>query len=78
MGAGLLEAVNAVLEEVARRPQAGTLVPNTRTQLTPRRYPVRRFPHYVVWVVTDDQIYVVAMAHNRRRPGYWDQRTERS
>lgn len=30
----------------------------------------------MVWVVTDDEVYVVAVAHNHRRPGYWRHRLE--
>ncbi len=32
---------------------------------------VRRFPYSLVDQVPPDGIYVVAVAHSRRRPGYW-------
>ena len=39
-----------------------------------RRYLLRRFPFMVVYRVTPEEIQVVAVAHARRRPGYWKER----
>jgi len=39
-----------------------------------RRYLFRRFPFQLVYRVVDNQIQVVAVAHGRRRPGYWKSR----
>jgi len=36
-----------------------------------RRYLLRRFPFFVVFRETNDRIEVLAVAHARRRPGYW-------
>jgi hypothetical protein len=35
---------------------------------------VKRFPYRVVYVVVDDSIDVIAVAHAKRRPGYWRRR----
>lgn len=35
-----------------------------------RRAPLRRFPFGVIDLVLDDTVWVVALAHARRRPGY--------
>jgi hypothetical protein len=32
---------------------------------------VRRFPYGVIYRVREEVIWVVAIAHMRRRPGYW-------
>lgn len=43
-----------------------------------RRYLMRRFPFQVVYRETPDPgdaIQVIAVAHGRRRPGYWRART---
>jgi toxin ParE1/3/4 len=42
-----------------------------------RRYLLRRFPYLVVYRVIRGTIQVVAVAHGRRRPGYWRSRSER-
>ena len=36
-----------------------------------RRYLLRRFPFFVVFREVDDLVQIVAVAHARRRPGYW-------
>lgn len=35
---------------------------------------LHRFPYTVVYVELDDRIWVVAVAHQHRRPGYWARR----
>jgi len=39
-----------------------------------RRYLLRRFPFSVVYRVEAARIVIVAVAHGRRRPGYWKSR----
>jgi plasmid stabilization system protein ParE len=36
-----------------------------------RRYLFHRFPFQLVYRVMNDYVQVVALAHGRRRPGYW-------
>jgi len=36
-----------------------------------RRYLFARFPFSVIYKNTTDSIYVVAVMHNSRKPGYW-------
>ena len=39
-----------------------------------RCYLLRRFPYLIVYRVEDNQVLVVAVAHGRRQPGYWQDR----
>ncbi len=39
-----------------------------------RRYLMKRFPFVIVYRVTEERIEVVAIAHGRRKPGYWRKR----
>ena len=39
-----------------------------------RRYLLRRFPFFVVFREVDDRVQILAVAHARRRPGYWRNR----
>lgn len=39
-----------------------------------RRYLMKRFPFVIVYRVTAEQIQVAAVAHGRRKPGYWKAR----
>jgi toxin ParE1/3/4 len=36
-----------------------------------RRFPLRRFPYSIIYYTKGDEIRVIALAHHRRRPGYW-------
>jgi plasmid stabilization system protein ParE len=40
-----------------------------------RQYLMRRFPYVVVYRETQSSIEIVAVAHGRRRPGYWKSQT---
>jgi plasmid stabilization system protein ParE len=39
-----------------------------------RRFLLRRFPYSVVYRVSESTTLIVAVAHHRRRPGYWRDR----
>jgi hypothetical protein len=45
-----------------------------RKDLPYRRHRVRRFPYLVFYAVAPEEIRVVAIAHAKRRPGYWRDR----
>jgi plasmid stabilization system protein ParE len=38
---------------------------------TTRRFPLRRFPYTIIYQVTPEEVRVIALAHQSRRPGYW-------
>jgi plasmid stabilization system protein ParE len=39
-----------------------------------RRYQLKRYPYLVVFRIQSNQIDIIAVAHGRRRPGYWRDR----
>ena len=39
-----------------------------------RRYLMKRFPYLVVYRELEDKLQVIAVAHARRKPGYWRRR----
>ena len=39
-----------------------------------RRVLFRRYPHYLVFQLVGDRATVLAVAHGRRKPGYWEDR----
>src|SRR5262245_21724015 len=41
-----------------------------------RRYVFPRYPFSLVYILRDDVVEVVAVAHGRRRPGYWRSRLQ--
>ena len=40
-----------------------------------RRLVLRRFPFSIVYRVDTERVLIIAIAHQRRRPGYWARRT---
>jgi plasmid stabilization system protein ParE len=63
----LEEAVRAVSEAPHRWPE---FIEGTR------RYPLRRFPYWLIYREKHDSLQILAVAHARRRPGYWRRRGE--
>lgn len=41
-----------------------------------RRLMLTRFPYKLLYSVESDHVYVIALAHRRRSPGYWTNRLE--
>ena len=39
-----------------------------------RRMPLRRFPYSVIYLLYPNEIRILAVAHQRRKPGYWSGR----
>ena len=70
LGTDFLDAVDAEVGRIAETPRIGAPVPGVSDE-TIRRRPVRRFPYHVVYVELPDRLQVLAIAHDRRRPGYW-------
>lgn len=42
-----------------------------------RRYVFPTFPYSLVYVLENEVIHIVAVAHEKRRPGYWRERLRR-
>ena len=63
-------AVDAALTAVAADPERFAVVDQLH-----RQCPVRRFPFRIVYRVVENRVLVVAVAHAKRRPGYWRDRS---
>jgi toxin ParE1/3/4 len=40
-----------------------------------RRWRLRRFPYYLIYRAQRGALLILAVAHERQRPGYWEERT---
>ena len=76
LGLTFLAAVDETVDHLTTWPDAGTLVPGVPAHLKVRQAPVLRFPYRVAYLATSRELRVLAVAHTRRRPGYWRSRTE--
>ena len=64
--------------ELEAAAQAITETPNTWPAYDhdTRRFLLRRYPYSLIYRVETARLVIVAVAHGRRRPGYWKQRLE--
>ena len=70
-GAKLFDAVSHTMELIKNHPEIG----EPRLGQPPsRQLRVLGFPYYVGYRVREHDLYVVAIAHTSRRPGYWKHR----
>lgn len=77
LGRAFLAAVDVAVESIVRWPHAAVPIDGLASDLDLRRVPVFRFPYYLAYLVSDDEIQVLAIAHDRRRPAYWSGRVDR-
>ena len=64
---------DAFVDQVAAATSRAVRAPFTGAPLGElRRVFVSRFPYYVLYAVEETQVVILAVAHFRRRPGYWD------
>ena len=64
-----VSAYDEVRSRIVEHPQIGT-----PTAAETRKLPFRGFPYSLVYRLAPDHIVIVAIAHRRRRPGYWGKR----
>ncbi|MBM3465241.1 MAG: type II toxin-antitoxin system RelE/ParE family toxin [Armatimonadetes bacterium] len=74
LGFDLLDEVEAALDIVRTHPAAGGAAPGVRRGLNVQHYPLKRFPYSIVYLELAHEVRVLAFAHARRRPGYWQER----
>jgi plasmid stabilization system protein ParE len=66
LGLDFLAAVQKATDRLTRFPESGP-VENTNI----RKCLVRGFPFTLLYEVNPDHIYIAAVMHQHRRPGYW-------
>lgn len=70
LGSIFVESVEKALERIRTHPRSGSRV---RGEARSRR--VSRFPYSLIYRVEPDHLFILAVAHHKRRPLYWARRT---
>jgi toxin ParE1/3/4 len=70
LGEELLAAVETALERAARGKLPG-LAPQVTSPPATRRILLQRFPYTIHFEMGEGSLFVWAVAHGKRRPGYW-------
>lgn len=71
LGRRFRDEVSRVLELLLESPEMGARVDSDL-----RHFVLRRFPFSIIYAVTSDLLYIVAVAHGSRAPGYWQLRVQ--
>ena len=71
LGDAFLDAVESSIQRITQFPEAGRVVSDQC-----RRVLLRRFPYGVIYAIQNDAIFVVALMHSKRKPGYWKERLQ--
>jgi plasmid stabilization system protein ParE len=71
LGGKLFDSVTRAIEHIQVHQEIGVPRPD---RLPSRQFRVRGFPYKVAYRIREHDIYVVAVAHTSRRPGYWKDR----
>jgi len=64
------------MEHLLKAPLAASPIFNIPAFHGARRILVKRFPYSIVFFEHGEDLWVVAFAHHRRRPGYWRERLQ--
>lgn len=67
---GFDEAVSKALSDIEQAPERWPLI-DRRHRL---KILEKRFPYHIIYRVDDDFLTVIAVAHHRRKPRYWQGR----
>jgi toxin ParE1/3/4 len=70
LGRELREEFEAALERVRENPYLYA----AEDESGARHCPLRRFPFTLIYLDFEEYVWIVAVAHQRRRPGYWTRR----
>lgn len=71
LGGEFYDAVGRTVDLIRTHPEVGS---PRRGRFPNRQFRVAGFPYNVVYRVREADIYVAAVAHTSRRPGYWKNR----
>lgn len=63
---------------VRRFPVSAPIWPGLDSAHEVRRAKVRRHPFVVVYMVHSDQLVILAVAHTKKKPGYWASRIDKA
>lgn len=71
LGDEYVKAVCAAYEQIQVNPNLIPRLERYDGAYVLRRCLLRRFPYHVIFDCGEDEIVVIAVSHNRRRPLYW-------
>ena len=71
LGSEFLDDVQSSIDRLRDNPMIGHALTGEL-----RRSLLSRFPYSLIYVIKPDDLLIIAVAHQRRRPGYWRERVD--
>ncbi|PIP47248.1 MAG: plasmid stabilization protein [Deltaproteobacteria bacterium CG23_combo_of_CG06-09_8_20_14_all_51_20] len=69
LGKNFLSIMEAAIDEISAQPETWPVIGDGV-----RKRPLRRFPYLILYRIEEEEIVIVAVMHQRRRPYYWGAR----
>lgn len=69
LGADLKKRINRMISDIKTHPQLFRL-----RESKFRRANLERFPFYLPYIIREETLIILAIAHNARHPDYWKER----
>lgn len=66
-----VDAVERAIVRIRTMPQAAPRWHGRDLGADVRRLPLASFPYLIVYAIENEGLVILAIAHGRRRPGYW-------
>jgi toxin ParE1/3/4 len=74
LGGEFLDDFETGVATIQNNPKAYGLILSRQSKREIRGYVMKCFPFVIVYEVLPEQICIIAVAHGRKRPGYWKRR----
>lgn len=74
LGSDFLSEAEHSVQQILEWPNMAPVFPGWDREPIVRSKSIKRFPFQVLYYLTETELRVVAFAHNRRKPGYWQDR----
>ncbi|WP_371805113.1 type II toxin-antitoxin system RelE/ParE family toxin [Candidatus Lokiarchaeum ossiferum] len=71
LGYNFLEEVEHLIKNIQKFPKCGKILRNNVRQIV-----LQRFPYMILYIFKENQIYIVAVAHQNQKPYYWKSRVK--
>ena len=70
-GQEFLDSIESAFEQIHQHPTVWRILKGRF-----RRYLLQRFPYGVIYALDEEVIYIAAVMHLKRKPGYWVSRSK--
>jgi toxin ParE1/3/4 len=71
LGLDFVAEVTRAVASIREHPEAWPCWQGLKIRVPVRKFVLKRFPFTLSYIVHEKTIVVLAVAHGRRRPGYW-------